>query len=273
MIRRKAKKSIQNKYCLSSERIIFFIIHSEIAGKGINKSLKQILTFVVPKQLNTMGIKENLLEVRARIPGDVQLCAVSKKMPAEDILEAYGAGQKVFGENKAQELISKQPLLPLDIEWHFIGHLQSNKVKFIVPFIKLIHSVDSFHLLKEINKQSSKINKISNCLLQFHIASEESKFGLDMKEAVEILSSDEYRSMRNIKIVGVMGMASLTENEDLIKREFRELYRIFKEIKSSYFNADTGFKEISMGMSGDYLLAIQEGSTLVRVGTAIFGER
>ena len=220
-----------------------------------------------------MGIKENLEKIRKEIPASVTLCAVSKTMPVEDILEAYHAGQRIFGENKAQELISKQPQLPSDIEWHFIGHLQTNKVKYLVPFVSLIHSVDSLKLLKEIDKQSAKLERVCDVLLQFHIASEETKFGLDLQEAYEILQSEEFHSMKNIRITGVMGMASFTSNLATVRKEFAQLHDIFHQLKNEFFKSDDEFRTISMGMSGDYEIAIQEGSTLVRVGTAIFGER
>jgi len=220
-----------------------------------------------------MSVKENLEKVRKEIPANTKLVAVSKTKPNEAVAEAYQAGQRLFGENKAQELITKQPLLPSDIQWHFIGHLQTNKVKYIAPFVAMIESIDSMKLLKEINKEAEKNNRVISCLLQFHIATEESKFGLDLEEAKSLLESEQYKSMKNIKLSGVMGMATFTENEELIRREFRELVRIFHLVKDKYFGQDEGFKEISMGMSGDYQIAIEEGSTIVRIGTAIFGER
>ena len=188
-------------------------------------------------------------------------------------MEAYAAGHRSFGENKPQEMITKQPELPEDIEWHFIGHLQSNKVKYLAPFVAMIESVDSLKLLKEINKQATKNGRIINCLLQFHIATEETKFGLDLGEAAGILESDEYRGMQNIRICGVMGMATFTDNEEVLRKEFSVLRSIFHELKERYFRHDESFREISMGMSGDYMIAIEEGSTIVRVGTSIFGER
>ena len=220
-----------------------------------------------------MSVSQNLKEVRKEIPDHVRLVAVSKTKPAEDILEAYNAGQKVFGENKAQDLIAKQPDLPADIEWHFIGHLQTNKVKYMAPFVAMIESVDSLKLLKEINKQARKHDRVIKCLLQFHIASEETKFGLDLDEAQELLESEEYRAMENIAICGVMGMATFTYDEDVLKKEFSTLREIFHTLKVKHFAGNESFKEISMGMSGDYKLAIEEGSTNVRVGTAIFGAR
>lgn len=220
-----------------------------------------------------MSVSENLREIWKQIPGHVRLVAVSKTKPVKDILEAYEAGQKVFGENKAQDLIAKQPDLPGDIEWHFIGHLQRNKVKYLAPFVSMIESVDSLKLLKEIDKQGSRHNRIIKCLLQFHIASEETKFGLDPDEAEEILVSGEYRTMNNIALCGVMGMATFTDEEAVLRKEFSSLREIFHVLKERHFKANDAFREISMGMSGDYKLAIEEGSTNVRVGTAIFGAR
>ena len=188
-------------------------------------------------------------------------------------MEGYRAGHRVFGENKAQDLIYKQADLPDDIEWHFIGHLQTNKVKYLAPFVSMIESVDSLKLLKEINKQAGKNERKINCLLQFHIASEETKFGLDLSDASVLLESDEYASMQNIKLCGVMGMATFTDDEMILRKEFSALRNIFKALKEKYFTDDPDFREISMGMSGDYMLAIEEGSTNVRVGTAIFGTR
>lgn len=220
-----------------------------------------------------MGIKENLDKIRKEIPDEVRLVAVSKTNPVEIILEAYQAGQRVFGENKAQEMIAKQAVLPADIKWHFIGHLQTNKVKQIVSFVDMIESVDRMKLLKEVNKQAAKLDKKIKCLLQFHIAREETKFGLDLEEAAEILDSDEYLRMQNIQIIGVMGMATFTEDKETLVNEFRSLKGIFRQLKNDYFAHEASFKEISMGMTGDYPLAIQEGSTNIRIGTAIFGPR
>jgi pyridoxal phosphate enzyme (YggS family) len=220
-----------------------------------------------------MSIKNNLNDINTTIPENVKLVAVSKTKPIEDIQEAYDAGQRVFGENKAQELQTKHPQLPQDIEWHFIGHLQTNKVKYIAPFVHLVHGVESIKLLKEINKQALKNNRTINCLLQFHIAEEESKFGLDYVEAKELLSSEGFKECNNINIVGVMGMATYTDDEDQVKTEFSNLKKIFLRLKEDFFPTSEEFKEISMGMSGDYKLAIEEGSTMVRVGSAIFGAR
>lgn len=220
-----------------------------------------------------MGIQENLKSILQSIPEGVKLVAVSKTKPNEDILKAYQFGHKIFGENKAQELISKQPQLPGDIEWHFIGHLQRNKVKYLVPFVKLIHGVDSFRLLREINKEATKEDRIIDCLLQFHIAMEETKFGLDLSEAREILGSEDYLSFNNVRIRGVMGMATFTENESQIRKEFKNLRQIFEDLKKEYFQEELHFNEISAGMSNDYQIAIDEGSTIIRVGSDIFGER
>ncbi len=220
-----------------------------------------------------MPIPKSLKKIKAKLPKSVKLIAVSKTKPVEDILTAYMTGQRVFGENKAQEMSEKQPLLPEDIEWHFIGHLQSNKVKYIAPFVELVHSVDSVKLLGEINKHAFKNNRIIDCLLQFHIATEETKFGLNLREALSILESDYLKSLKNIRIVGVMGMATLTEDYDLIRKEFSSLKASFDEMKEKYFVDDDSFSEISMGMSDDFPIAVEEGSTLIRVGSAIFGSR
>lgn len=220
-----------------------------------------------------MNIKNNLDKLEKELPGNVTLVAVSKTKPVEDILEAYNSGHRVFGENKAQELIKKHPELPENIQWHFIGHLQTNKVKFIAPFVDMIESVDRFKLLKEINKHANNNNRTIDCLLQFHIAIEETKFGLDISEADDLFNSDDYKKMKNIRICGVMGMATFTNDESVIRNEFKHLKKIFEHLKQTYFSQADYFKEISMGMSGDYKIAIEEGSTIVRIGSAIFGER
>ena len=218
-------------------------------------------------------IKENLAIIQATIPSDVTLVAVSKTKPVSDLQEVYDAGQRVFGENKVQEMTEKYEILPKDIQWHLIGHLQTNKVKYIAPFVSLIHSVDSMKLLNEINKEAKKNNRVIDCLLQFHIAEEETKFGLSIEEAKELLESKEFVEMQNVSIVGIMGMASFTENIETVRHEFRVLESYFQILKSHFFKFNHHFKEISMGMSGDYLLAIEEGSTMVRVGSSIFGTR
>lgn len=218
-------------------------------------------------------IAEQLLKVKESIPEHVTLVAVSKTKPNHLIEDAYASGQRIFGENKVQELAQKFEELPKDIEWHMIGHLQSNKVKFIAPFVQLIHAVDSLKLLKEINKQAKANNRTINCLLQFHIAEESSKFGLDLELARDILESNDFVEMQNISIVGVMGMATFTDDEDQIRDEFRTLENYFNVLKSHFFKFNNQFEHISMGMSGDYKIAIEEGSTMVRVGSSIFGSR
>jgi pyridoxal phosphate enzyme (YggS family) len=220
-----------------------------------------------------MSIAEQLQELKKEIPASVTLVAVSKTKPVEVIQEAYDAGQRVFGENKVQEMVDKYDQLPKDIQWHLIGHLQTNKVKYIAPFVDMIHSVDSYKLLQEINKQAQKHNRVIPCLLQFHIASEETKFGFSFEEVKELLEDRELVHLDNIELVGVMGMASFTEDEEIVRREFQSLYSYFLLIKSHFFKLNPGFKHISMGMSGDYELAIEEGSTMVRVGSKLFGGR
>jgi len=220
-----------------------------------------------------MSIAENIDLVKANLPAHVQLIAVSKTKPLTLLTQAYDFGQRAFGENKVQELVWKFEKLPKDIEWHFIGHMQSNKVKFIAPFVHLIHGVDSFKLLKTIDDEAKKVNRIIHCLLQFHIAEEETKFGLSWDDVEEILKSDEFSLLENVKISGVMGMATYTDDEIQIHKEFACLKAYFDRLKSGYFANEPEFKEISMGMSGDYLIAIEEGSTMVRIGSTIFGER
>ena len=220
-----------------------------------------------------MSIAENLHRITKTLPAGVKLAAVSKTHSVDEIMEAYQAGQRCFAENKAQELSAKQPLLPSDIEWHFIGHLQSNKVKYIAPFVSLIHSVDSLKILQVINKEAVKSGRNIACLLQFHIAEEDTKFGLSIEEAEEILGSKAYQELQNITIAGIMGMATFTDNHDQVHREFRHLKAIFGQLKGKYFTNDPAFREISMGMSDDYEIAISEGSTLVRIGSSIFGAR
>ncbi|MDX9907590.1 MAG: YggS family pyridoxal phosphate-dependent enzyme [Bacteroidales bacterium] len=220
-----------------------------------------------------MTVRHNLEYLLKEIPAGVKLVAVSKTMPAEVILEAYNAGQRHFGENKSQELTFKQPVLPEDIHWHFIGHLQTNKVKNIAPFVHLIQTVDSLKLLMEIEKEAAKNDRIIDCLLQFHIAMEETKFGLDQEEALAILNSPAYKECQHIAIKGVMGMASFSDDTALVRSEFRNLRKIFDRLRDDYFGTDPRFCEISMGMSGDYHIDIEEGSTIVRLGTSIFGSR
>ncbi|MEI8202890.1 MAG: YggS family pyridoxal phosphate-dependent enzyme [Bacteroidota bacterium] len=220
-----------------------------------------------------MSIASSIFQLKNILPQSVQLIAVSKKRTIEDIMWAYTAGQCLFAENRVQEIVLKYEQLPDDIQWHFIGHLQTNKVKFIAPFIDLIHSVDSLRLLKEIDKEALLNNRQIDCLLEFHIAEEESKFGLNMQEAVSILESHDFHQMQNIRLIGVMGMATLTDDVTQNRTEFRKLKDIFTQLKSKYFFDKDIFKEISMGMSDDFEVAIEEGSSMVRIGTAIFGER
>jgi pyridoxal phosphate enzyme (YggS family) len=219
-----------------------------------------------------MGVKENLSNLKNDLPPNVTLVAVSKTKPNELILEAYEAGHRDFGENYVQELVDKHEQLPKDIHWHFIGHLQSNKVKYIAPFVHLIHSVDSFKLLKEINKQAQKNNRTINCLLQIYIAQEETKFGLDEKECDELLRSEDFKSLQNIKVLGFMGMASNTDNEEQIRKEFRILKILFDKL-SPHRTPNTELRTLSFGMSSDYKIAIEEGSNMLRIGSTIFGER
>lgn len=219
-----------------------------------------------------MSIATNLLEIKATLPEHVTLVAVSKTKPVKDLMEAYDEGQRIFGENKIQEMSEKFEEMPKDIQWHMIGHVQTNKVKFMAPFVSLIHGVDSLKLLKEIDKQALKNNRVIDCLLQMHIAEEETKFGLDLEELEEILNQIKDEKLKNIKVIGLMGMATFTENQDQIKKEFLHLKSIFdthKSLKTENFQLAT----LSMGMSGDYQLAIECGSTMVRIGSSIFGTR
>jgi PLP dependent protein len=206
-------------------------------------------------------------------PFDAQLVAVSKTKPASAIEALYALGQRHFGENYVQEIIEKQPALPSDICWHFIGHLQSNKVKYIAPFVHLIHTVESLSLLKEINKQALRNQRVINCLLQFKINDEATKFGLEETEIADFFNSNDYKSAQNIGIVGVMGMATFTDDKSQVRREFQQLKRIFDTLKNTYFSESEAFKQISMGMSDDYLMALEEGSTMVRIGSLLFGSR
>ena len=218
-------------------------------------------------------IQTQLNSVRAQIPEQVTLIAVSKTKPVSDLQVAYDAGQRHFGENKVQEMVDKAAQLPPDIRWHLIGHLQTNKVKYMASFVHLIHGVDSLKLLQEIDKQAKKAGRIQDVLLQFYIAQEDTKFGLNLQEAKEILASIEFQQLKRIQVCGVMGMASNTSDEKQVAREFTELKKIFGTLQNKYFKDAPAFKEISMGMSGDYQLAIQSGSTMVRVGSKIFGGR
>lgn len=220
-----------------------------------------------------MAIADNLKKIQSQIPDSVKLVAVSKYHPNEDLMEAYNAGQRIMGESHVKELCAKQESLPKDIEWHFIGHLQTNKVKYITSFISLIHSIDSDNLLKETNKHAKKDNRIVRCLLQIHIAQEESKFGFLPQELKNYLSKGDWKQYENIRISGIMGMATNTDNKTQIASEFAQLKHLFDECKENYFKEYEGFDTLSMGMSGDFPTAIEQGSTMVRVGTAIFGPR
>ena len=220
-----------------------------------------------------MDIQANLKKVLSDLPSHVRLVAVSKFHPKECIEQAYQCGQRIFGESKVQELNDKYETLPKDIEWHFIGHLQTNKVKYITPYITMIHAIDSYKLLVEVNKQAAKCGRIIPCLLEIHIAQEESKYGFTFQECRNMLKANEWSNLTHVCIAGVMGMATCTDNLSEIKKEFTSLKNFFDEIKQDYFADIDTFKEISMGMSHDYLLAIESGSTLVRVGSKIFGER
>jgi pyridoxal phosphate enzyme (YggS family) len=220
-----------------------------------------------------MSIASAIEEIKKTLPKHVQLVAVSKFNPIEALQEAYEAGQRLFGESQAQEMLPKAQAMPDDVKWHFIGHLQTNKVKYIAPYVACIESVDSLKLLVEINKQAAKIDRVIPCLLQFHVAQEETKWGLTKEECEEILSSEEFAKLRNVRIDGVMGMASNTDNEARIRADFAEITRMFVYLKLHYFAASQHFKHISMGMTHDYPIAVKEGATLVRVGSGIFGER
>lgn len=217
-------------------------------------------------------IVENLHKIQRELPENVTLVAVSKTKPVEAIQELYDAGQRNFGENKVQELVAKYEVLPKDIQWHLIGHLQKNKVKYIAEFVHLIHSVDNLDLLKEINKQAAKFNRVIPCLLQIKIAEEDSKFGMEPELAAQILS-DYKTDFPNVEIVGLMGMATFTEDENQIRNEFKSLKSIFEKLKTEPITHNSQLTTLSMGMSGDYKIAVEEGSTMVRVGSSIFGER
>lgn len=218
-------------------------------------------------------IASNILLLKKKLPPAVKLVAISKTKSTTEILDAYNTGHRIFGENRVQELLSKKDLLPRDIEWHLVGHLQSNKVKYIVPFISMIHSVDSFRVLQAINSEAQKINRVVDCLLQFHIAMEETKSGFSMAEVNEMVLLPAFNDLQNIRICGVMGMATFTDDTSQVRKEFRYLKDCFKTMKEGIFLNNKTFNEISMGMSGDYTIAIAEGSTMVRLGNIIFGAR
>ena len=215
----------------------------------------------------------NISYLKTRIPGSVKLIAVSKTKGAAEIMKVYNCGQRIFGENRVQELLEKKSLLPEDIEWHLIGHLQTNKVKYVVPFIGMIESVDTYKLLSTINSESRKINRITDCLLQIHIAEEETKYGFSITELCEIGDSGAFKDLNNLRICGVMGMATFTDDTDQVRKEFSFLRECRNSLKENFFASDDYFREISMGMSGDYATAIEEGSTMLRIGSLVFGER
>lgn len=218
-------------------------------------------------------IASSIIFLKQQIPSSVRLVAVSKTKLVPEIMEAYNTGHKIFGENRVQELLSKKENLPQDIEWHLIGHLQTNKVKSVVPFISMIHSVDTFKLLKIINAEALKANRVVDCLLQLHIAREETKFGFSMNEVIEMTETGELSRMNSVRLRGVMGMATFTNDHKQVREEFRYLAGCFNELKMKYFSENPSFTEISMGMSSDYRIAIEEGSTIIRIGSIIFGER
>ncbi len=219
------------------------------------------------------SIKENLNRIRATLPAGVRLVAVSKTKPAEAVREAYDAGQRIFGENRPQEMAAKHAVLPEDIEWHLIGQLQEKNVKYIAPFVTMIHSVDSLKLLLKIEREAAKHGRRIDCLLEFHIAEEATKSGLTVEEAEALLEDEACRSAAHVRIVGVMGIATHTDNREQVRGEFRRLQGIFTRLRERYFPDEPAFREVSMGMSGDYPIAVEEGATLVRVGSSIFGER
>lgn len=220
-----------------------------------------------------MSIKENLNIVRDELVEGCRLVAISKYHPVEALQEAYDAGQRVFGESHVQELVAKEAVLPKDIEWHFIGHLQTNKVKYIAPFISLIHAVDTLKLLREIDKHAAKSDRVVDCLLQMHIAQEETKYGFSPDELTDVLNQAEWKELKNVRIVGLMCMATNTDDDAQVEKEFRYAHSIFEKVKREFFQSEDSFKELSMGMSGDYKIAMNEGSTMIRVGSKIFGER
>lgn len=220
-----------------------------------------------------MGIAEEIKQITANLPEGVRLIAVSKFHPVEAVMEAYDAGQRLFGENKVQEMTAKHEALPTDIQWHFIGHLQTNKVKYIAPFVAMIHSIDSLHLLIEVNRQAEKAGRIIDCLLQLHIAHEDTKFGMTFDECRAFLQDRAWKQLKHVRICGLMGMGTNTDDMEQVDREFASLQSFFQELKGSWFKDEPAFKELSMGMTDDYPIAIRHGSTFIRIGTQIFGER
>lgn len=248
-------------------------MNSELEEREKKKENPHSLKLRRIKKEKKMSISENLEKFRLELPDNITLVAVSKTKPVNEIMEAYNAGQRVFGENKVQEMEAKWQEMPKDIQWHMIGHLQRNKVKYMAPFVSLIHAVDSFKLLQEINKEAKKNERSINCLLQIKIAEEDSKFGMDEKDAATLLSSEEVKKLQNVKIVGLMGMATFTDDEKQISEEFQKLKIIYNEFKSQFRELGTELTILSMGMSGDYKIALENGSNMIRVGSAIFGER
>lgn len=240
---------------------------------SIHIVLKCVKKKKTKKNQHKMNIKENIDEIKKQLPANTRLVAVSKFHGVDEILKAYESGHKIFGESRVQELIEKQPSMPEDIQWHFVGRLQRNKVKFIVPFIDCIHSVDSKRLLLQIEKQAVEIDRVIPCLLQIHIAEEDSKTGFTEEECWNFLSKGKWREWSHIQLSGVMGMATYTDDEDVVRKEFVKLNAFFNKVKEHFFADSPHFKEISMGMSSDYKIALEEGSTLIRVGSKIFGER
>ncbi len=229
--------------------------------------------YLIYSYLCRMNIQENIERIAAGLPEGVRLIAISKTKPVEDIEEAYAGGQRAFGENRPQEMASKYRLLPKDIEWHMIGQLQEKNVKYIAPFVTLIHSVDSLKLLVKIDREAAKYDRIINCLLEFHIAEESTKSGLTYEQAEEMMECEEYKMLKNVRVIGVMGIATYTENMEQVRQEFSQLRQIFLRLKERYFSGKPEFKELSMGMSGDYQIAVEEGCTMVRIGSSIFGKR
>ncbi|MBQ2436382.1 MAG: YggS family pyridoxal phosphate-dependent enzyme [Bacteroidaceae bacterium] len=220
-----------------------------------------------------MSIAEQILRLKHELPDGVELLAISKYQPADAIQEAYDAGQRMFGENHIQEMAAKAAILPSDIEWHFTGHVQTNKIKYMAPFVSLIHAVDSFRLLREIDKHAARNNRIIDCLLQIHIAQEDTKYGLTMDECRQLLANEPWRELQHVRIVGLMAMGSNTDDTAQVRQEFHQIKLLFEELKSCYFSDIPSFCQISEGMTDDYPIAIAEGSTIIRIGSMIFGER
>ncbi|MCR4764806.1 MAG: YggS family pyridoxal phosphate-dependent enzyme [Bacteroidaceae bacterium] len=218
-------------------------------------------------------IAETIKDIKSTLPNGVQLIAVSKFHPAEAVMEAYDAGQRLFGENKVQEMTAKYEALPKDIKWHFIGHLQTNKVKYIAPYVAMIHSIDSLHLLTEVNRQAEKAGRVIDVLLQIHIAHEETKFGMTFDECRGMLTEGSWKQLTNVRICGLMGMGTYTDDMTQVEQEFASLQAFLEELKGNWFKGEAAFKELSMGMTEDFPIAIKHGSTFIRIGTKIFGER